>query len=140
MSIMAILALFALPSKAEYADLGYRHGLELKSVIRAKGPLFIQAEKYQLGESIGAGVGYPISKLSVTMFINQLSEEEKTLNTELDVYYYDTSFSYSVGVRYDENKHIDFNASFGYAISEKVSLIAKYGNRGLYLGFRAWLR
>lgn len=140
MSIMAISALFALPSRAEYADLGYRHGLELKSVIRAKGPLFIQAEKYQLGESIGAGLGYNSANLSVILSANQLSEEEKTLNTELDVYYYDTSFSYSVGVRYDENKHVDFNASIGYALTEKLSLITKYDTKGVFLGLRVWLR
>lgn len=141
MLIMVISALFAFPSSASYADIGFnKNGLALKSLIRVKGAFFLQAEKYQTGESIGAGMGYTSNRLNVILTFNQLTEAEKSLNTELEAYYYDTSFNYSISMRYSDSGDVDLGASVGYAITEKVSVITKCDNKGAYLGLRVWIR
>ena len=131
---MLLIALISLNVSASNADIGYRDGLIVRTTINVKSMFYVQAEKYDIGEKYGIGIGYKESNFNVILMANQIVEDEKSFSGELKASYNDVRYNIFSSIGY--GNEFSYELGVGYSISEKVSFILSYSDNGVMLGVR----
>ena len=132
--IIGTSILYTHRTKASNADIGYRDGLIVRTTINVKSMFYVQAEKYDIGEKYGVGIGFKNNNFNVILLVNQVVEDEKSFNGELKASYSDVRYNIFSSVGYGDEFSYELGA--GYSISEKVSFILSYSDNGVMFGVR----
>lgn len=138
-ALITVISIFAAKScNASHADIGYRDGLMLSTLVKLEGIVYAQAEKYSDTDSFGAGVGYDFGALNTTLIVSKVKDERTVIKTQLQAIYYDVKFSYSIAIDYDSDNKVGYKVGCGYNLNEKVSAVINYSDNGLFVGMRKW--
>ena len=98
----------------------------------------MQVEKYNNIDSFGAGIGYDFGPLNTTLLVSELYSDNTTVETQLQGIYYDVKFSYSAAIIYNSDGEMGYKLGVGYGISEKLSAVFNYSDKGAFIGIRRW--
>ena len=135
--ILITLTCYAGISKAGYADVGYRKGILLNALMRVDSAFYVKAKASEGVASFGLGVGYTLNNYEAALTYNKTLANNYTTIAELN--YYDVNnMSYFTSIDYSNDKKLGYKIGVGYPINEKVSIIARYSNNGVFFGFRRW--
>ena len=136
MKYILLIALISFNVSASNADIGYRDGLIVRTTINVKSMFYVQAEKYDIGEKYGIGIGYKENNFNVILLTNQIVEDEKSFNGELKASYNDVNYNVFTSVSFSSDNEFSYELGAGYSISEKVSFILSYSDSGAMFGVR----
>lgn len=121
----------------EFVDIGYSDGLTVNALLEVSEYIYINAEIGEKAFNYGTGVGIMSKHASAVVTLNE--DNENNLITKLQANYYDVNYSFNCSFGYIKGNSLGYKFGAGYALSERLSVVASYSDKGAFVGFRRWI-